>query len=81
MSATLHSSSKTGVNALMLPPAYALAVFLVALSGPPILLVGRAGPSLSLGGAALAHGPAEWIERGGYTNAVGQLCCGERDCA
>lgn len=26
------------------------------------------------------HGPAEWIERGGYKNAVGDLCCGERDC-
>ena len=30
---------------------------------------------------AHAHGPAEWIQRGGYINAVGQLCCGERDCA
>src|SRR6266496_648053 len=29
---------------------------------------------------ALAHGPAEWIQRGGYKNAVGELCCGERDC-
>lgn len=29
---------------------------------------------------AHAHGPAEWIERGGYKNAVGELCCGERDC-
>lgn len=27
-----------------------------------------------------AHGPAEWIERGGYKNAAGELCCGERDC-
>jgi len=33
--------------------------------------------SLSL---ACAHGPAEWIERGGYKNAAGELCCGERDC-
>ena len=27
-----------------------------------------------------AHGPAEWIQRGGYKNAAGELCCGERDC-
>jgi len=31
--------------------------------------------------AAYAHGPAEWIQRGGFKNAVGELCCGERDCA
>ena len=30
---------------------------------------------------ATAHGPAEWIQRGGYRNAAGELCCGERDCA
>jgi hypothetical protein len=29
---------------------------------------------------AQAHGPAEWIQRGGYKNALGELCCGERDC-
>ena len=29
---------------------------------------------------ALAHGPAEWIQRGDYRNAAGELCCGERDC-
>jgi len=29
---------------------------------------------------ANAHGPAEWIERGGFKNAAGELCCGERDC-
>ena len=29
---------------------------------------------------ALAHGPAEWIQRGNYKNSVGELCCGERDC-
>ena len=29
---------------------------------------------------ASAHGPAEWIQRGGYRNAAGELCCGERDC-
>ena len=27
-----------------------------------------------------AHGEAEWIERGGYKNSAGELCCGERDC-
>ena len=31
--------------------------------------------------AAYAHGPAEWIQEGGFKNAVGELCCGERDCA
>jgi hypothetical protein len=34
--------------------------------------------ALSLAGA---HGPAEWIQRGGFRNAAGELCCGERDCA
>ena len=29
---------------------------------------------------AYAHGPAAWIQRGGYQNAAGELCCGERDC-
>lgn len=29
---------------------------------------------------AYAHGPAEWIQRDGYKNAAGELCCGERDC-
>jgi hypothetical protein len=33
--------------------------------------------TLSLAGA---HGPAEWIQRGNYRNAAGELCCGERDC-
>jgi hypothetical protein len=28
---------------------------------------------------AHAYGTAEWIQRGGYVNAVGELCCGERD--
>jgi hypothetical protein len=27
-----------------------------------------------------AHGPAKWIQDGAYKNAVGELCCGERDC-
>ena len=34
--------------------------------------------TLSLAGA---HGPAEWIQRGDFRNAAGELCCGERDCA
>lgn len=29
---------------------------------------------------AWGHGDAEWIQRGGYKNAAGELCCGERDC-
>ena len=29
---------------------------------------------------ARAHGPAEWINTGGYKNAACELCCGERDC-
>jgi hypothetical protein len=29
---------------------------------------------------ASAHGPADWIQRGGYKNGAGELCCGERDC-
>jgi hypothetical protein len=36
-----------------------------------------AAATLSL---ASAHGPAEWIQKGGYRNAAGELCCGERDC-
>lgn len=28
----------------------------------------------------VAHGPADWIQRGYYTNSAGDLCCGERDC-
>ena len=35
---------------------------------------------LLLATPALAHGPAEWIQRGGYKNGLGELCCGERDC-
>lgn len=36
--------------------------------------------SLAMVVTALAHGPAAWIEGGGYKNAAGELCCGERDC-
>ena len=44
-----------------------------------LLLVALAATAtLSL---ASAHGPAEWINRGSYKNAAGELCCGERDCA
>jgi len=43
----------------------------------PVLACVTALMTLSL---AQAHGPAEWIQRGGYKNAAGELCCGERDC-
>ena len=36
---------------------------------------------LLLATPALAHGPAEWIQRGGYKNSAGELCCGPRDCS
>src|SRR5436309_15555179 len=42
-----------------------------------VLAAVLAAATLSL---ASAHGPAQWIQRGGYRNAVGELCCGERDC-
>src|SRR4051794_41781478 len=29
---------------------------------------------------AYAHGPAEWIQRGGFKNAAGGMWCGGRDC-
>jgi len=45
----------------------------------PILAGFAAMAVLSLS-YAHAHGPAEWIQRGGYKNGVGELCCGERDC-
>jgi hypothetical protein len=48
--------------------------------GGAIVLGGRAGPSQVLGGAAWAHGDADWINQGGFRNAAGELCCGERDC-
>lgn len=42
------------------------------------------GFALALLGVAVlgakAHGPAGWIARDGYKNAVGDLCCGEQDC-
>lgn len=30
---------------------------------------------------AWPHEAAAWIQRGEYKNALGELCCGERDCA
>ena len=27
-----------------------------------------------------AHDAASWIQRDGYKNGAGELCCGERDC-
>jgi hypothetical protein len=42
-----------------------------------VLAAVLAASTLSL---ASAHGPAQWIQDGGYRNAVGELCCGERDC-
>lgn len=29
---------------------------------------------------AKAHDDADWVRQGAFTNAVGQLCCGARDC-
>lgn len=29
---------------------------------------------------AHGHGDGAWIGQGGYRNAAGELCCGERDC-
>jgi hypothetical protein len=46
----------------------------VARLTPATVLVAA---TLSLAGA---HGPAEWIQRGAYRNAAGELCRGERDC-
>lgn len=39
-----------------------------------------AAAALILSWPALAHGPAQWIQDGGYRNADGALCCGESDC-
>jgi hypothetical protein len=36
---------------------------------------------LFLSTQAMAHGEADWIQKGGYKNPAGELCCGERDCA
>jgi hypothetical protein len=39
-----------------------------------------AGPSFPFGGAARAHGPADWIMQRRHRNAAGEWCCGEGDC-
>jgi hypothetical protein len=41
------------------------------------------GVVLSIAAVKLVYGHdnAAWIQRGGYKNAVGELCCGPRDCA
>jgi hypothetical protein len=36
---------------------------------------------MSMCAYALGHGAAQWIQDGRYKNAVGDLCCGERDCS
>ena len=36
---------------------------------------------LLLATPALAHDSAKWIQDRAIKNAVGELCCGERDCA
>jgi hypothetical protein len=59
--------SKEQVMALHFPSG----VWRPAITGLGILMM------LSL---AEAHGPAQWIQDGGYANAVGELCCGEHDC-
>lgn len=42
--------------------------------------LGRAAVLCACAGAAFAHGPADWISKGGYRNAAGEQCCGENDC-
>ncbi len=34
----------------------------------------------ALAAPARAHGDADWINKGGYRNAAGELCCGKNDC-
>ena len=48
------------------------------VSSPCVVAVLAVAATISLAGA---HGAAEWIQQGGYKNGVGELCCGERDCA
>ncbi len=60
---------------------FPLAALAAVAMVPLALFGGRAGPSLSLGGAALAHGDAEWIMRGQHRNQAGEWCCGEGDCS
>jgi hypothetical protein len=44
-------------------------------------LIASALATAALASTALAHGDADWINQGGWRNAVGELCYGERDCA
>ena len=46
-----------------------------------LLVAGFAiGITLVVMAVARAHGPAEWIQRGGFKNLAGELCCCEHDC-
>src|SRR5947207_7614718 len=44
------------------------------------VLCALVGVAAFLATKALPHDAAEWIQRGGFKNAAGELCCGERDC-
>jgi hypothetical protein len=50
------------------------------VTGQVISLALAAFAAMAVLSLARAHGPAEWINTGGYKNAAGELCCGERDC-
>ncbi len=50
------------------------------VTGQIRLLTVAAIAAVAMLSLARAHGPAEWINTGGYRNAAGELCCGERDC-
>lgn len=45
-----------------------------------VLFMLALGAAIATSRAAKSHGPAEWVEKGSYKNAMGELCCGERDC-
>jgi hypothetical protein len=49
------------------------------IGGVKRLILAALGLAIMLS-LASAHGTADWISRGGYRNAAGELCCGERDC-
>src|SRR5712691_4349761 len=50
------------------------------VTGQVISLALAAFAAIAMFSLARAHGPAEWINIGGYKNGAGELCCGERDC-
>lgn len=50
------------------------------IKGVALAVILAAGAALFVAVTAHAHGPADWIQRGQYNNAAGQLCCGEQDC-